>query len=118
MTAERTIGALAAEAGISVRTLHHYDRIGLVVASSRTGAGHRRYSDDDVRRLYRVRALAQLGVPLAEIDAALSGGSLRDTVALQLQRVTERERELGRLRQRLEHLADALDAGTGHTKEI
>ncbi|MGH2597039.1 MAG: MerR family transcriptional regulator [Actinomycetota bacterium] len=51
------IGELAGRAGLTVRTLHHYDQIGLVRASDRTDAGHRRYSEADIRRLYQVVAL-------------------------------------------------------------
>ena len=67
------IGELAERAGLTVRTLHHDDQIGLVRASERTEAGHRRYSEADVRRLYQVMALRSLGVPLARIARALSG---------------------------------------------
>jgi DNA-binding transcriptional MerR regulator len=70
-----SIGELAASGGVTVRTLHHYDEIGLVQASERTSAGHRRYTDADVRRLYRVRALRQLGFPLEEIRTALEGST-------------------------------------------
>ena len=55
-----TIGDLAKASGVTVRTLYYYDEIGLVSASERTASGHRRYTDGDVRRLYRVRALTQL----------------------------------------------------------
>lgn len=47
------VGALARAAGLTVRTLHHYDHIGLLSPSARTGAGHRLYSEADVARLYR-----------------------------------------------------------------
>jgi DNA-binding transcriptional MerR regulator len=67
------IGELAARAGLTVRTLHHYDQIGLVRASERTEAGHRCHSEADVRRLYQVVALRSLGVPLARIARALEG---------------------------------------------
>jgi len=54
-----------------VRALRYYDEIGLVRPAGRTSAGHRRYTDVDVHRLYRVRALCQLGVPLEDIPAVL-----------------------------------------------
>lgn len=50
------IGELAERAGLTVRTLHHYEQIELVRASKRTETGHRRYSEADVRRLYQVVA--------------------------------------------------------------
>lgn len=50
-----------------MRTLHHYEDIGLLVASVRTAAGHRLYTDADVERLYRISLLRQIGLPLAKI---------------------------------------------------
>ena len=65
MTGERyRIGELARAAGVTVRALHHYDSLGLLVPSERTGAGHRLYSADDVERLYRLLALRGVGLPL------------------------------------------------------
>jgi DNA-binding transcriptional MerR regulator len=70
-----SIGQLARSSGVTIRTLYYYDEIGLVSASERTSAGHRRYSEDDVRRLYRVRALTQLGLSLDEVAAVLGRGT-------------------------------------------
>ncbi|MBY6367012.1 MerR family transcriptional regulator [Rhodococcus corynebacterioides] len=67
----RTVGAVARLADVSVRTLHHYDAVGLVVPSGRTGAGYRTYSDDDVERLFAVLAYRELGFPLDEIRTLL-----------------------------------------------
>ena len=52
---------------MTVRTLHHYEEVGVLVPSERTEAGHRVYGDADVRPLYRIMALRQLGMSLAEI---------------------------------------------------
>jgi predicted transcriptional regulator len=49
-----SVGELARLAGVSVRTLHHYDHIGLLVPSERTAAGYRQYSAADVARLHRI----------------------------------------------------------------
>ena len=51
---ELTIGQVAESFGVTVRTLHHYDAIGLVAASARTRAGYRLYDDDDLARLATV----------------------------------------------------------------
>jgi DNA-binding transcriptional MerR regulator len=67
------IGELAQATGLTVRTLHHYDEIGLLTPSERTQAGYRLYGDADVRRLYEIRALRELGLPLSEIPAVLDG---------------------------------------------
>jgi DNA-binding transcriptional MerR regulator len=67
------IGVLAKASGLSVRTLHHYDAIGLLSADERSQSGQRLYSDANVRRLYRIVALRRLGLSLAEIHAVLEG---------------------------------------------
>jgi DNA-binding transcriptional MerR regulator len=69
------VGQLAAETGLTVRALHHYDHLGLVRPSARTPAGYRLYVEPDVERLYRVLALRQLGLPLDAIGRVLDGQS-------------------------------------------
>ena len=104
------VGELARRTGLSVRALHHYDEVGLLVPSARTGAGHRRYAAGDVRRLARIVALRGLGLGLAEIRAALDGGP-RDAMAAIRERLELLERELeeaGRLRDRLARILDGL----------
>ena len=66
-----TVGAVAALTGVSVRTLHHYDHIGLVVPSVRTPAGYRGYTDADIERLHLVLVYRSVGMPLDEIRALL-----------------------------------------------
>jgi MerR family transcriptional regulator, thiopeptide resistance regulator len=66
-----TVGAVAALTGVSVRTLHHYDHIGLVVPSVRTPAGYRGYTDADIERLHFVLVYRSVGMPLEEIRALL-----------------------------------------------
>lgn len=67
------VGELASEAGLTVRTLHHCDRIGLVPPAGRTSTGHRLYTQADVARLYQVLALRQLGLGLDQIADVLAG---------------------------------------------
>ena len=59
------IGELARETGLTIRTLHHYDAIGLVTPSSRTSGGHRVYSEPDVERLYAVVVLRRIGLSIS-----------------------------------------------------
>jgi DNA-binding transcriptional MerR regulator len=66
-----SVGEIAALAGVTVRTLHHYDRIGLLPASERTPAGYRAYTEADLLRLQRVLAYRELGFPLDDIAALL-----------------------------------------------
>ena len=105
------IGDLARETGLTVRTLHHYDELGLLRPSARTKAGHRLYDENDVKRLYRILALRQIGLRLDEIGACLLGDGLdvRTAVHRHLER-TDRQIELQReLRDRLAGILVALD---------
>ncbi|MEH6939196.1 MerR family transcriptional regulator [Bacillus sp. JJ664] len=61
------IGELASQCGITVRTLHHYHQIGLLVPSEFTDAGHRLYTKADVSKLQQILSLKQLGLSLEEI---------------------------------------------------
>lgn len=67
------VGRLASVVGLTVRTLHHFDHLGLVCPSQRTHAGHRLYTGADVERLYQVLALRQLGLALDRIGHVLDG---------------------------------------------
>src|SRR6266508_6157268 len=69
--AERRVGELATATGLTVRTLHYYEQIGLLVPSSRSDTGHRLYNETDVARLYRICLLRRTGLPLAAIGRAL-----------------------------------------------
>jgi cob(I)alamin adenosyltransferase len=89
----RTVGELASAAGVTVRTLHHYDELGLLRPSGRSEAGYRLYDDEALRRLYRILALRGLGFPLGELADLLEAdaGSLQAATRAQLER-TERQR--------------------------
>ena len=65
-------GELARRAGITVRTLHHYEHIGLLTPSSRSAAGYRLYTLADVKRLHRIQVLAKAGMALAAIKDYLA----------------------------------------------
>lgn len=66
-----TVGEVARLANVSVRTLHHYDAIGLVAPSSRTDAGYRLYEARDLERLHHVLAYRELGFELEAIQELL-----------------------------------------------
>ena len=106
------IGELARATGLTVRTLHHYDEIGLLVPSERTYAGYRLYGEDDVRRLYEIRALRGLGIPLGEIPEALEG-DVRATLARHLERVGQDLERQRRLQSLLKRILDAVDTASG-----
>ena len=113
--AQWSIGDLAKACGVTVRALHHYDEIGLLSAGRRTASGHRRYSEDDVRRLYRIRALQMLGLPLAEIGAALGTpaddmGSLRTLLERQLLHLRRQAEQVQAVQDRISDLLSRIDA--------
>ena len=106
------IGELARRSGVSVRTLHHYHELRLLVPSHHSPGEARIYTTRDVERLQSIRSLKALGLSLAEIGAELErpGVSTLEIVERHLERV-ERELEQGRrLRARLEHVATRLRA--------
>lgn len=105
----RKVGDLAAATGLTVRTLHYYEEIGLLVASDRTAAGHRLYSDADVERLYRICLLRRLGLPLNEIGRALDdpGWNLESAMTTHLGDLDRRLDVTARLRSRLAQLLAA-----------
>lgn len=66
-----SVGQVAGLAGVTVRTLHHYDEIGLLPPSDRNHAGHRRYGEDDLDRLQQILFYRELGFPLDEVAVLL-----------------------------------------------
>lgn len=102
----RRVGELAAATGLTVRTLHYYEEIGLLVASHRSDSGHRLYGGDDVQRLYQICLLRRLGLPLGEITRALDDPAwdLHTAMARHLADLDERLDATGRLRGRLAQL--------------
>ncbi|MET7325120.1 MerR family transcriptional regulator [Streptomyces sp. NPDC005549] len=65
------IGEVARRSGVSARMLRHYESLGLVRPSGRTGSGYREYSREDIRRIFHVESLRSLGLSLREIGRAL-----------------------------------------------
>ncbi len=80
------IGQLARLARISVRTLHYYDELGLVVPSGRSDGGYRLYTDADLARLQQVLLYRAVGLPLVEIGAILRDPAFDRRAALVEQR--------------------------------
>lgn len=111
----RKVGELAAAAGLTVRTLHYYEEIGLLVPSARTASGHRLYSDADVERLYRISFLRRVGLAPGDIARVLDdpSSSLRDAIADHLAHLDRRLDAETQLRARLSRLmgSETLDGG-------
>ena len=97
------IGELAAATGLTVRTLHHYEQVGLLQAAGRTEGNHRVYDEEDLARLYRICALRALGLSLAEIGPLLDGAGGRLGPVLQ-RHLARAEDELARLTQQRDRL--------------
>jgi len=107
------VGELAAAAGLTVRTLHHYDSIGLLRPSARSDAGYRLYDRDDVARLHQIQALRAFGMGLADIGLYLDSpaGSPLAVVARQLDALDRRIAEAARMREQLQRLHTELAGG-------
>jgi DNA-binding transcriptional MerR regulator len=115
------IGTLARRTGLSIRTLHWYDEIGVLKPSRHTASGHRLYAAADVQRLQEIRSLRHLGVTLEEIRDLLQrpGFSPARVLRLHLEELRSRIAQEQHLRRRLERLADRLDAaGTVSVDEL
>jgi phosphoribosylaminoimidazole-succinocarboxamide synthase len=115
---EWTVGELAQQAGVSVRTLHHYDEIGLL-SPTRSAAGHRRYTEPDVARLMQVVALRSVGLSLGEIRGCLdSGEALAATLTRQLHDLDVRIAQTRALRDRLAAVVAQLQSGDLHSHDL
>lgn len=96
----KTVGQVSELAGVSVRTLRYYDRIGLLCPSSRTDAGYRLYSDEDLRRLQQILLFRELEFSLEDIRRVL------DSPVFDRDRALAQQLEL--LRMRRQHLDDLI----------
>jgi DNA-binding transcriptional MerR regulator len=91
-----TASEFAEIAGVTVRTLHHYDRLGLLKPAARSDAGYRLYSETDLERLEQIIVLKFLGLPLKDIRDVLEQDSpgLPETLRRQRQTLEEKRRRL------------------------
>jgi DNA-binding transcriptional MerR regulator len=106
------VGQIARRTGLSVRTLHYYDEIGLLAPSHHTTSGHRLYTAGDVARLQQIVSLRQLGFSLGAIRDCLDTPrfALRNVIGLHVARLREQIEAQRRLCDRLEAIARSLDA--------
>lgn len=104
----RTVGKVAEMSGLTVRTLHHYDDIGLLSPSERGDNGYRRYTDADVERLRRILVYRELGLSLDDIGLIVdSDGDPAETLLAERVQVT---RQIERLRIIAEMIDSAIAA--------
>jgi len=100
-----TVGQVARLAGVTVRTLHHYDELGLVVPTTRTDAGYRLYGTAQVARLQEVLFFRELGFGLDKIKEIVEGPGYDRASALERQRAL-----LEAKAERMLQMIDAVDA--------
>ncbi|MFG2414921.1 MerR family transcriptional regulator [Streptomyces goshikiensis] len=98
------VGQVSAFAGVSVRTLHYYDRTGLLSPGGRSRAGYRQYEDVDLARLQQILLYRELGFPLDEIAEILA-----DPQANALAHLRTRQRQLANEIARLRQLAEVAE---------
>ncbi|MGG5259950.1 MerR family transcriptional regulator [Phycicoccus avicenniae] len=120
---ELTVGQVAETYGVTVRTLHHYDAIGLVVPSARTHSGYRLYTEADLARLASVVTYRRLDLPLDEVKDLLDGdGSaeehLRRQRAVVVSRLGELEELVSAIDRALEREMNEQPATTDDLKEL
>jgi DNA-binding transcriptional MerR regulator len=110
---------VAALARVSVRALHHWDEIGLLVPRARTEAGYRLYDDDDVLRLQQIVIGRELGLPLEEIRRSLDEPGFDRRAALRAQRreLEARAAHAAALIRAVDHALAALDESEGDTMD-
>lgn len=99
-----SVGQVSTFAGVTVRTLHHYDKAGLLSPSDRSHAGYRLYNEADLVRLQQILFYRELGFPLDEIAAIF-----KDPQVNPLERLRARQRELNEEIARLQRLAEVAE---------
>jgi len=109
-----TVGEVATLAGISVRTLHHYDAIGLLEPSVRTEAGYRLYGPSDLADLQQILFFKELGFGLEEIGRIMGDPSFDRREALLLQRgmLADKAAQLRKMMGAVDAALEAMEEGT------
>lgn len=107
------VGDLARRTGLTVRTLHHYDEVGLLKPSGRSDAGYRLYSQADVQRLHGIQTMRQMGLALSDIAELLAGEGVapQRIIGQQIRALDQQITQATELRGRLTMLRDGLMAG-------
>jgi len=110
------VSEFAQKTGVTVRTLHHYDRLGLLRPSGRTQSGHRLYGERDFARLEQIVTLKFIGLPLSQIKELLDGASgeldLESTLRLQRRLLQEKRRQVEAAIQAIEEAERSLHSGS------
>ena len=104
------IGELARRGGVTVRTLHHYDALGLLKPGARSSSGYRLYQENDLVRLHQIQALRRVGLSLAEIGDLLAQHALplHEVIPRQIAMLDKQLANIVFLRRRLLQMAEQL----------
>ncbi|MFB9329929.1 MerR family transcriptional regulator [Paenibacillus aurantiacus] len=105
-----TVKEVSALSGVTVKTLHHYHKIGLLPPAEVTDAGYRLYGDEELKRLQHILFYKELDFPLAQIKSLVDGGRER------LTHLAEQEKLLRARRERLDEVMNTLKATINHEK--
>jgi len=110
----------AEKAGVTVRTLHHYDRLGLLKPSGRNEAGYRLYSGRDFARLQQIVTLKFIGLSLKEIKALLDDSDLDLAAALRLQKqlLQEKRWQVGMAIQAIEEAEQSMSVQSTQSPDL
>ena len=113
------VGELAKQTGLTVRMLHHYDKIGLFSPSQISDKGHRIYTETDIAKLQQIMSLKQLGFALDEIKGMIGNSNLNpiEVIKVQLESVKESIRIQEQLCIRLERISELLNSQQEVTAE-
>jgi DNA-binding transcriptional MerR regulator len=108
-----TVGEVAKIAHVSVRTLHHYDEIGLLEPSGRSDAGYRLYADEDLERLQQVLFYRELGFGLGDVRDIMRDPSVdrRGTLLAQRERIAARAARLKAMLDLIDKTLTSLEGG-------
>lgn len=112
-----SIGEVATLSGVTVRTLHHYDRIGLLCPAGRSSAAHRRYGEPDLDRLRRILFYRELGFALPDIADVLSGAPSDDHLRRRHRLLRQRQRRTADLLAAVEQEIESRRLGVALTPE-
>lgn len=117
--ASYSVGDVASVAGVSVRALHHYDEVGVLVPSSRSPAGYRQYTEADLDRLQELLVYRRLGLALTQIATLLDDPAHDRRAALVSQRrlLDERIEDLVRVRRLVERTLTTMEGATAMSEE-
>ncbi len=114
-----TVKAVADLAGVSVRTLHHYDEIGLLKPATVSPSGYRHYAEPDLERLQQILYFRELGFSLQEIRGIVTSPGFDQREALRSHRelLLEKQRRLQALIDSVDQSIEALERGTPMDKK-